>query len=407
MQMTENSENKRIKIENSTLNKSIVSFAKNNQDGNSIRDSEIFASDLKKLKGSFRGNIDNCLAENIEFGTNSGVFYEELDMNHEARYLKINNLSLEKNAILKITDCNSNDKMSKICNSRVEGHFVLDTNTCLEINSAILKEGRTSIRTSSGYSKVMIENSVLSGNNDFRNIVGISCIEASNSRITSKDYLKINDEVISNMDISLSEKDVERYNQKSSADTILDNQVGQADDTITIGNHLTLENKAGIYGDWGEGGTEMEKHYDGNDTITVGDHLTMKGDSTIGGGGGNDVISIGKHADIQDTSKIDGGSGFDTLKVADNSIDFSHVRNIEKLDIKNGEKTQLSLSADDVKDMLRDSTESKLKLDGDSNDEVTLTGGNWSKGASNDGYTSYSDGTTTIEIKDEVQNVIY
>ncbi|ORI03140.1 hypothetical protein, partial [Campylobacter concisus] len=183
---------------------------------------------------------------------------------------------------------------------------------------------------------------------------------------------------------------------------------GQEDDTITIGNHFTLENKAGIYGDWGEGGTDMEKHFDGNDTITVGDHLTMKGDSTIGGGGGNDVISIGKHADIQDTSKIDGGSGFDTLKVADNSIDFSHVRNIEKLDIKNGEKTQLSLSADDVKNMLRDSTETTLKLDGDSNDEVTLTGGNWMKGGSVGGYTAFTSGTVTVEVKDDIaNNVIY
>ena len=80
----------------------------------------------------------------------------------------------------------------------------------------------------------MIENSVLSGNNDFRNIVGISCVEASNSRIISKDYVKISDEVISNIDISLSEKDVERYNQKSSTDTILDNQVGQTTKDLEI-----------------------------------------------------------------------------------------------------------------------------------------------------------------------------
>ena len=183
---------------------------------------------------------------------------------------------------------------------------------------------------------------------------------------------------------------------------------GQGDDTITIGNHLTLENKAGIYGDWGEGGTEMEKHYDGNDTITVGDHLTMKGDSTIGGGGGNDVISIGKHADIQDTSKIDGGSGFDTLKVADNSIDFSHVRNIEKLDMTNGEKTNLNLSASDVQDILRGSNESTLRIDGDKGDNLKLTTddhSSWSNqgASSNAGYTLYSNGTTTIEVKNDVQ----
>ena len=117
-------------------------------------------------------------------------------------------------------------------------------------------------------------------------------------------------------------------------------------------------------------------------------------------------INAGSYTIKYDANKtIEGGdSNNDTLVVGDGqTIDFSHVRNIEKLDIKNGEKTTLSLSADDIKDMLRDSTENKLKLDGDSNDEVTLTGGNWSKGASTpDGYTSYSDGTTTIEIKDQV-----
>ena len=121
-------------------------------------------------------------------------------------------------------------------------------------------------------------------------------------------------------------------------------------------------------------------------------------------------INAGSYTIKYDANKtMEGGdSNNDTLLVADGqTVDFSHVRNIEKLDIKNGEKTTLSLSADDIKDMLRDGTESKLKLDGDSNDEVTLTGGNWTKGDSNNGYTSYSDGTTTIEIKEEVQNVIY
>ncbi|WP_430516070.1 beta strand repeat-containing protein, partial [Campylobacter concisus] len=182
---------------------------------------------------------------------------------------------------------------------------------------------------------------------------------------------------------------------------------GQGDDTITIGNNLTLDGNAGIYGDWGEGGGGENNATDGNDTITIGDNLTVKNNSTVSGGGGNDTISIGKNASIQDTSTIDGGAGYDTLKVADNSIDFSHVKNIERLDMTNGKETNLNLSASDVQDILRGSNENKLRIDGDDGDKLKLTtddNSSWSNqgASSNAGYTLYSNGTTTIEVKNEV-----
>ncbi|WP_107695866.1 retention module-containing protein [Campylobacter concisus] len=178
------------------------------------------------------------------------------------------------------------------------------------------------------------------------------------------------------------------------------------DDEINIADNVTLKDVE-IYGDsdYEKGDFSHVTMTGGNDTITIGNNAKLD-NVKINGEVGDDVISIGKNAHIQNTFEINGGTGFDTLKVADNSIDFSQVSNIEKLDTTNGEKTQLTLSADDIQNILRDSDKDKLKLDGDSNDEITLTGGNWIKGASNDGYTSYSDGTTTIEIKDEVQNVI-
>ena len=137
----------------------------------------------------------------------------------------------------------------------------------------------------------------------------------------------------------------------------------------------------------------------------------MSGGSIISGGGGDDIISIGKNASIQDTSTIDGGAGYDTLKVADNSIDFSHVKNIEKLDITDVNKTSadtnvVTLSANDVLDMT--DSNNKLKIDGDNNDKLNLSGGGWSKGASNDGYTTFTSGTVTVEVKDDmVNNVTY
>ena len=176
---------------------------------------------------------------------------------------------------------------------------------------------------------------------------------------------------------------------------------GGGADTITAGDNLTLTNNAGIHGDWGNNGSAGTGSNDDGDIITIGKNLNMSGGSMISGGGGDDIISIGKNASIQDTSTIDGGAGFDTLKVADNSIDFSHVKNIEKLDMTNGEKTTLSLTASNVQDILRDSNENKLKIDGDSNDELTL-GSSWTKGASSGGYTTYTSGTTTIEVQDQI-----
>ena len=50
----------------------------------------------------------------------------------------------------------------------------------------------------------------------------------------------------------------------------------------------------------------------------------------------------------------------------------------------------------------------KLKIDGDGNDKLNLSGGGWSKGASNDGYTTFTSGTVTVEVKDDmVNNVTY
>ena len=161
---------------------------------------------------------------------------------------------------------------------------------------------------------------------------------------------------------------------------------GQGNDTITAGDNPTLANSAGIHGDWGNNGIAVNNTGDGNDIITIGNNLTMNGDSITSGG----------------------GAGFDTLKVADNSIDFSHVKNIERLDMANGEKTILTLTASNVQDILRDSNENKLKIDGDSNDELNLSGGGWSKGTSNGTYTPFTSGTVTVEVKDDmVGNVTY
>ena len=72
--------------------------------------------------------------------------------------------------------------------------------------------------------------------------------------------------------------------------------------------------------------------------------------------------------------------------------------------IADSESTNLRLSAANVKDILRDTGKTVLKIDGDRSDRLELDGFNEHSAVSAGGYTKYAslDGTISIEIKDEV-----
>ena len=148
--------------------------------------------------------------------------------------------------------------------------------------------------------------------------------------------------------------------------------------------------------------------YGGEDTLNIDGTVI---NSNINVGSGNDIVSIGKNASIDGSSTIDGGAGIDTLKIADGSIDFSRVKNFEKLDLTQG-NNNINLSAKDVLDMT--DSNNKLRIDGNGDDHVTLQGGigTWNKSAipNSDGYTVYTktegSHTVTLEIKDVVVHEI-
>jgi len=302
---------------------------------------------------------------------------------------------------------------TKIVNGNGEDHVNVNTGAIVKNATFDLNGGSDTITVASG---ATVEHSqLITGDNvDTLNINGTVSGDTHVDLGNGADTLNIgNGGVVSASDIHMDVGGQGHNNTVNIANNATikdwaDIKGGQGNDTITAGDNLTLANSAGIHGDWGNNGSAENKAGDGNDIITIGNNLTMSGGSIISGGGGDDTIPIGKNANIQDTSKIDGGSGFDTLKVADNSIDFSHVKNIERLDMANGEKTILTLTASNVQDILRDSNENKLKIDGDSNDELNLSGGGWSKGTSNGTYTPFTSGTVTVEVKDDmVGNVTY
>ena len=208
---------------------------------------------------------------------------------------------------------------------------------------------------------------------------------------------------------------------------------GDGDDTVNFESGSVV-NYSKIYGEWSgyigndtfnikSGATlnnSMICGMDGNDTFNIKSG-SMLNDTQIYGDGyenewdatGNDVVNIEKGAVLNNVS-IDGGSGEDTLIVRENNIDFSKVKNFEKLSlggdvqsdnsIVDSESANLRLSAADVKDILRDTGKIVLKIDGDSSDRLKLDGFDEHSAVSAGGYTKYAslDGTISIEIKDEV-----
>ena len=186
---------------------------------------------------------------------------------------------------------------------------------------------------------------------------------------------------------------------------------GDGDDTVNFEGGSVV-NYSKIYGEW--------SGYIGNDTFNIKSGATLNDTQIYGddyknewGATGNDIVNVEKGAVLNNVS-IDGGSGEDTLIVRENNVDFSKVKNFEKLSlggdvqsdgsIVDSESANLRLSAANIKDILRDTGKTVLKIYGDSSDRLELDGFDEHSAVSAGGYTKYAslDGTISIEIKDEV-----
>ena len=143
----------------------------------------------------------------------------------------------------------------------------------------------------------------------------------------------------------------------------------------------------------------------GDDTIEIGKNVI---NSTINLGAGDDTIKVGQ---IIGNSNINGGDGYDKLAITNpgTNVDLSNIankaHNFEELDISNkGQSTTLNVKLSDVINLT--DNDNILKITADAGDKVAFKDGGWQKGASADGYTTYTNDTTgttvTVEIKDEV-----
>ena len=190
------------------------------------------------------------------------------------------------------------------------------------------------------------------------------------------------------------------------------------DDIIDIGDNATLKNVE-IYGDsdYEKGDFSHVTMTGGNDTINIGNNATLD-NVKINGEVGNDNVIVGKNVTFSGSTTIDGGKGNDTLVVND-TIDFSKVSGFEKIQLgghadENGniinDNATLNLTVDNVKDILHNSDDNILKIDGDGSDHLNLRGFNRTPVLNhddNDGYDRYQSidahgNTTYLDIKHEV-----
>lgn len=109
---------------------------------------------------------------------------------------------------------------------------------------------------------------------------------------------------------------------------------------------------------------------------------------------------------LKDGIDIDGLAGIDTLVLNGVSFDPTKISNIEILDLKAGDNN-ISLALADIIDMT--DSGKNLVIKGDILDSVSFTDNNWTKGASDGTYTTYTnsnDAAVTLKVEDTIQQPI-
>ncbi|WP_419765586.1 MAG: immunoglobulin-like domain-containing protein [Arcobacter sp.] len=157
----------------------------------------------------------------------------------------------------------------------------------------------------------------------------------------------------------------------------------KGDDNLTIGDGDST-NWSKIDADKGDDNIKAGDNWDeiklgsGDDTLQVGD-ANSNNWSSIDAGKGDDIIKAGDN-----WNKIDGGKGEDTLVLTNEDIDLgsilehTQIKSIENLDLTNGQAQEISINLDDILNI--EDNDNELKIFGDSDDKVTLEGGDekWS-----------------------------
>jgi len=167
-----------------------------------IKDADIRYSDLKNINGILTNDLFNCKADNVVFEKESFVKYGPPIRDVKGRWLELNNIVLKEGAFLKLYDySNQESPLKKFSNSTIEGKVEIDNDVDYTIESSVLKSGNMKIKAGDKIDKVVIDNSILEGDNVLYNISELSCSEVRDSELDLKEPAKISNQLLSFEDI--------------------------------------------------------------------------------------------------------------------------------------------------------------------------------------------------------------
>jgi hypothetical protein len=167
-----------------------------------IKDADIRYSDLKNINGILTNDLFNCKADNVTFEKESFVKYGPPIRDVKGRWLELENVVLKEGVFLKLYDySNQESPLKKFSNSTIEGGVEIDNDVDYTIESSILKSGNMKIKAGDKIDKVVIDNSILEGDNVLYNVSELSCSEVRDSELDLKEPAKISNQLLSFEDI--------------------------------------------------------------------------------------------------------------------------------------------------------------------------------------------------------------
>ena len=167
-----------------------------------IKDADIRYSDLKNINGILTNDLFNCKADNVVFEKESFIKYGPPIRDVKGRWLELENIVLKEGAFLKLYDySNQESPLKKFSNSTIEGKVEIDNDVTYTIESSVLKSGNMKIKAGDKIDKVVIDNSILEGDNVLYNISELSCSEVRDSELDLKEPAKISNQLLSFEDI--------------------------------------------------------------------------------------------------------------------------------------------------------------------------------------------------------------
>ena len=193
-----------ITMIDSDLHDATVHFSNTGDESSNgvIKNGDIRYSDLKNINGILANDLFNCKADNITFEKESFVKYGPPIRDVKGRWLELENVVFKEQASLYLYDySNQESPLKKFSNSTIEGKVEIDNDVNYTIESSILKSGNMKIKAGDKIDKVVIDNSILEGDNVLYNVSELTCSEVRDSELDLKEPAKISNQLLSFEDI--------------------------------------------------------------------------------------------------------------------------------------------------------------------------------------------------------------